>query len=175
MRGNQGLALLLAAAAGGCATPQARLEVGTPSGALGEGRLAAAFTIKNRGSAAAEDVQVTALALRGGALAEPKLPVALGAIAPDETSAPVQAAFTGGFAPGGEYALSVEGTFVERGHIYRHQQRRRRHALRRIRHHPHARGEQGALRGVRLRLDEGERRRHPLHPVQPIARRTSRS
>ena len=72
--------------------------------------LLSALSILNTGTAAAENVQVTSIALTGGVLAAPALPFALGTI-PAGGSAVLDATFSGAFVPLGQYTLTVQGTF----------------------------------------------------------------
>ncbi len=107
--------LVIVAACG----PAARLEVHFPvASQVAPDKLALAFSVVNSGTATAENVQVTALAVRGARLdLGTKLPAALGPIAPSG-GAPVQASFVGAFADDTSYPLSVEGSWVEKGRRY---------------------------------------------------------
>jgi hypothetical protein len=74
--------------------------------------LLSAFQITNTGTAAATNVQVTAITLVSGTLTSPTLPVSLGTI-PIGGFAVVNADFFGGlFISGNSYALTVSGTYA---------------------------------------------------------------
>lgn len=91
----------------------ANLSVGG-SGAslLDSGALATASSIENSGTAAAENLQLTEIALPGGTLTvPPSLPFALGAI-PADAAAALDADFTGAFTPGATYPLTLSGTYA---------------------------------------------------------------
>jgi hypothetical protein len=80
--------------------------------------LLSAVTIANEGTAAAENVKVTAITLSGGTLTSPALPASLGTI-PADGSAVLNADFSGGpFVPGQSYGLTVEGTYTVGAYTY---------------------------------------------------------
>ena len=112
------LTVRLASAPGGsitvrieCVASPAMLTAGAPGVTLlSPATLLSALSILNTGTAAAENVQVTSIALTGGVLTAPMLPLSLGTI-PAGGSAVLNATFSGAFVPLGHYTLTVEGTF----------------------------------------------------------------
>ena len=77
--------------------------------------LLSALPLVNPGSAPAQNVQITSIALPGATLTvPPALPFHLGTI-PSEGAAILNADFTGAFAPLGSYPLVVAGTYTARG------------------------------------------------------------
>jgi hypothetical protein len=94
-----------------CATSQAVLSAGGPGvSLLNPTTLLSALPIINNGTAAAQNVQLTAVPLTGGTLTSPALPFTLGTI-PAGGSAVLNADFSGAFMPLGSYALAVTGTY----------------------------------------------------------------
>ncbi len=81
--------------------------------------LLSAFRIANTGTAPAENMQVTSLALAGGTLTSPAtLPLNVGTI-PVGGDAVVNADFSGGpFSPGTSYSLSIQGTYAAGTAVY---------------------------------------------------------
>lgn len=97
-----------------CAASPAILSIGTPGASLQDPTtLLSAIPILNTGTVAAQSVMVTTITLTGGTLASPaSLPFNLGSI-PASGSTVLNANFSGGpFAPGGTYALTVEGIYA---------------------------------------------------------------
>jgi hypothetical protein len=95
-----------------CLTSPAALETGPPGVSLIDPmNLSVALPIMNVGTAPAENLQLTSIALAGGTLISPALPFTLGTI-PAQSSLTLNAVFGGGpFAPGASYALTLEGTY----------------------------------------------------------------
>lgn len=102
-----------------CLSPAAVLEARAPGVSLvNPTTLLSAFHIANTGAVAAENVQVTAIALPGGTLTTPTLPANLGTI-PAGGSAILNADFTGGpFVSGASYPLTVQGTYQVGGFTF---------------------------------------------------------
>jgi len=102
-----------------CQAPAAVLEARAPGvSLLNPTTLLSAFPIANTGTAAAENVQVTAITLVGGTLTTPTLPQNLGTI-PAGGSTILNADFTGGpFVAGASYPLTVQGTYQVGGSIF---------------------------------------------------------
>jgi len=74
--------------------------------------LSSSTRIRNTGTAPAQNVQVTAIALQDGTLLSPAtLPLNLGGI-PAAGSAVLDATFSGSFAPGGSYPITLQGTYA---------------------------------------------------------------
>jgi len=96
-----------------CAASPAVLTVqGTGVNLLDSMTLLSAMRIANTGTEAAEDVEVTSIALTDGMLTSPaSLPVDLNTI-PANDLAVLNADFSGTFVPRGTHLLSVEGTYV---------------------------------------------------------------
>jgi hypothetical protein len=96
-----------------CVASPVVLSAGPPGvSLLNPTTLLSAFGILNSGTAAAENVQVTAITLPDGTLTSPTLPDNLGTIPPG-SSVILNADFTGGpFTPRGTYALTVNGTYT---------------------------------------------------------------
>ncbi len=92
-----------------CAAPPTTLSAGSPGANL-LNTLATALPIINTGTVAAQNVTVTAIALLGGKLATPAVPLKLGTIAP-AGSAVLNADFTGKFKPLDKEVLTVRGTY----------------------------------------------------------------
>jgi hypothetical protein len=89
------------------------LEAGQPGVSLQDDRtLLSAIGIRNSGTTAAQNVQLTGITLNGATLTSPaSLPFDLGDIT-EEYEAVLNADFSGGpFAPGGSYVLSLQGTY----------------------------------------------------------------
>jgi hypothetical protein len=120
---NNQLTIRLASAPGSfltvsveCSAPDAVLAAGKPAANLFDPTtLLSAFSIINTGTAAAENVTITAITLPGGTLTAPPLPDNLGTI-PAGGSVILNADFTGGpFTPGGTYSLTAQGTYTVQG------------------------------------------------------------
>ena len=73
--------------------------------------LLVAIPIQSNGMAAADNVSVTAIALAGGTLTSPVLPVNLGSISPGGRAV-LDMVFSGTFAPRGSYPVTVSGTYT---------------------------------------------------------------
>jgi hypothetical protein len=101
-----------------CETSPAILSLSGPGvNLLNPTMLVAAVPIMNTGTAAAQNVQVTALSLTTATLTSPSLPADLGTI-PAGGLEVLDTTFSGAFVPLGSYALSVEGTFAVAGTTY---------------------------------------------------------
>jgi hypothetical protein len=97
-----------------CAASPVVLSAGRPGvSLLNPTTLLSAVPIINTGTAAAENVQLTAISLTDGTLTTPaSLPFSLGTITAGG-SIVLDADFSGGpFVPGGSYALSMQGTYA---------------------------------------------------------------
>lgn len=96
-----------------CVASPAVLVAGGPGvSLLNPTTLLSALPIMNTGTAAAQNVRLTAITLTGGTLTSPaSLPFSLGTI-PAGGSAVLNADFSGAFTPLGSYALVVEGTYA---------------------------------------------------------------
>jgi len=99
------------------ASPVILSERGTGVNLLNPTTLLTALRIANSGTAAAEDVEVGAIALSDGTLISPALPLHLGTI-PVGDGAVVNADFSGSFAPLGHHVLAVEGTYAAADAIF---------------------------------------------------------
>ncbi len=97
-----------------CAASPVVLSAGGPGvSLLNPTTLLSALPIINAGTAAAQNVQATAITLTGGTLTSPaSLPFSLGTI-PVAGSTVLQSGFSGGpFTPLGSYPLAVQGTYA---------------------------------------------------------------
>jgi len=101
-----------------CASPADLLSVGAGVSLLDAMTLSAAIPIINDGSAAAQNVQVTAITLAGATPTSPSLPFNLGTI-PAGDQAVLNASFIGGpFTPGSNYVVMVQGTYNAGGFTF---------------------------------------------------------
>jgi hypothetical protein len=104
-------ALVVAAVAAlGCRPPDVLIAQGASASPTSPTTLASAVTLINQGDEAARHIEVTRIALAGGTLVSPSLPLDLGTIAAGE-SAPLHATFAGQFLPRSRHALTIEGSF----------------------------------------------------------------
>jgi len=113
--------LALLAGMTGCREHFVPLVAGDPGGTLETPQtLVTAFPILNKGRAAANNVQVTAISYGGASLTAPgALPLTLGNIAAD-ASRTVFATFTSSsFAAGSTQVMKVEGRYTEGGHPHK--------------------------------------------------------
>lgn len=95
-----------------CATSPVVLGIGgVGDSLLNPTTLLSAVPLVNNGTAAAQNVNVTGVALTGGTLTTPTLPSNLGSI-PVGGHAVLNADFTGSFAPLGTYPLALKGTYA---------------------------------------------------------------
>jgi len=85
---------------------------GSGASLLDSGALATASSIENTGTAAAQNLQLTEIALPGGTLtAPPSLPFTVGTV-PADAAVALDANFTGTFTPGATYPLTLSGTYA---------------------------------------------------------------
>jgi hypothetical protein len=101
-----------------CAPSKVTLSSGNPGESTRNGVLAIALPIINSGTAAAENVQVTRIALSGGALTSPSVPFRLGTIAANGGSAVLNASFSGTLSSRASETLSVDGRYSEGAATY---------------------------------------------------------
>lgn len=99
-----------ALSAAGCRSPDILIAQGPSAFPTSPTTLASAVTLINQGDAAARHIRVTRIALAGGTLVSPALPLDLGTIEAGE-SLPLHAAFVGQFRPRSRHAFTIEGSF----------------------------------------------------------------
>src|SRR3954468_16055616 len=112
-RGIVGLALAVTVAgvsAAGWRPPDVLIAQGASASPTSPTTLASAVTLINQSDEPVTRIRVTRIALSGGTLASPSLPLDLGTIAADE-SAPLHATFVGQFLPRSRHVLIIEGSF----------------------------------------------------------------